>query len=69
MKITNNPQRIEKAHYLLQRLEDQIVGSMSPIRDKTLEEANKMYIRRLELIYDEVWKSIKCLNEAYDENS
>lgn len=65
MKLTSDPKRIEKAHDILQRLEDEIVGSMAPVDNKTPDEVNKIYYKRLDTLYDKVWKAIKCLNEAY----
>ena len=67
MKLTKDAIRIEQAHYLLQRLEDQIVGDMKPATGKTLEQSNAIYANRLEALHKEVWKVIECLNEAYDK--
>lgn len=59
MKLTSDPKRIEQAHYILQKLEDQIVGDMVP----TTPEA---FIARLQRAHKEVWQAIYQLNEAYD---
>ncbi len=68
MKLTSDPKRIEKAHDILQRLEDEIVGSMAPVDSKTSDEVNKIYCKRLDILHDKVWKAIKCLNEAYEND-
>lgn len=63
MKLTADPKRIEKAHDILQRLEDEVVGAMMI----TPETTTKHMANRLKSIFDEVWKAIYCLNEAYDK--
>lgn len=66
MKLTADPKRIEEAHYILQRLEDEVVGSMAPASKQTVEDTERAYNKRLESIYTAVWRAIRCLNEAYD---
>ena len=66
MRLTSDPKRIENAHHILQRLEDEVVGSMNPTSKQTVDEAELVYNKRLESIWTEVWKAIRCLNEAYD---
>jgi hypothetical protein len=62
MKLTTDIKRINDAHYTLIRLEDEIVGAMFR-GDSSME---KIINNRLESIRTEVWKAIKCLNEALD---
>lgn len=61
MKLTKEESRIEEAHLILQKLEDQIVGYM------TIQSTNPEVINnRLESLRQEVLKAIHQLNEEYD---
>jgi hypothetical protein len=63
---TKDPKRIERAHYLLDRLEDLIVGFMSPPPPTftTVEQTAKMFIKRLEAVHTDVIEILKELNET-----
>lgn len=65
-KITTNPERIDRAHYLLQRLEDEIVGYTGPVFGDE-DEINATFKARLDRLHVGVWEVIRELNEAYDE--
>jgi GTP1/Obg family GTP-binding protein len=67
MKLTADPKRIDEAHYILQRLEDEIVGAMQPTYKVVKADIERIYKNRLDSIYKEVWRAIRCLNEAYDK--
>lgn len=64
MKLTADPKRIEQAHDLLQRLEDEVVGSMSITPETTLQHMK----HRMNTIHNKIWDVIRCLNEAYDKH-
>jgi hypothetical protein len=68
MKITTDSKRIEEAHYILQRLEDEVVGYMPPDINVCGDEEriNKVYKNRLNSVHREVLRAIRMLNEAYD---
>jgi len=67
MKLTADPKRIDEAHYILQRLEDEVVGDMVPVLSQDMDRINQVFKSRLEAIHTQVWRAIRCLNEGYDK--
>jgi len=64
MSIVTDPEKVKEAVLYLDRLEDEIVGCLTPVNDLEVSKERIQYIyqKRLELIWEKVLITLDILN-------